>query len=77
MHICDQVGLKVVDLNAISGKQRTKTNGYSTSECKRLYVPTDAVVYQNAGEKNAYWIRSERYGVDGSLAKQKVPYLAL
>jgi len=64
-----------VDLNAISGKQRTKTTGFTASECKRLYVPKDAEIFQNAAEKNAYWIKCASLGVDGPLAKYKVDYL--
>ena len=76
VHIAPKVGLQVVDLNAISGKQRTKTTGFTASECKRLYVPKDAEIFQNAAEKNAYWIKCDYLGVDGPLAKYKVDYLA-
>lgn len=74
-HICTQVGLKAVDLNSISGRERTKATGFTEAECRRLYVPEDAEVFQNKAHSNAWWIRCVRLGVDSALSDQKVPYL--
>lgn len=71
-HIHKKVGLKQVNLCDISGKSRTQAQGFTEAECKRLYVPEDAEVFQNTHERNAWWIKCDRLLVDSSLSSQKV-----
>ena len=71
-HIYKEVGLKQVNLCDISGKSRTQAQGFTEAECKRLYVPEDAEVFQYAHERNAWWIKCDRLLVDSSLSSQKV-----
>ena len=56
MHILDEVGLKVVNLNLISGRHRSKAHGFSEAECKRLFVVKDAEVFQDSNAQNAWKI---------------------
>ena len=56
MHILDTVGLRVVNLNLISGRSRSKAQGFSEAECKRLFVVKDAKVFQDADDQNAWKI---------------------
>ena len=53
LHIASDVGLKVVNLNALSGKARSKAAGFTEAECKRLFVPIGAVVFQDPQAKTA------------------------
>ena len=75
-HVAHQVGLKAVDLNVISNTTRARATQFSAAECKRLYVPEDAEVFINTSRKNAWWITSERWGVDERLWKKKAHFLA-
>ena len=75
-HVAHEVGLKAVDLNVISGTTRTRATQFSAAECKRLYVPEDAEVFINTSRKNAWWITSERWGVDERLWMKKAHFLA-
>ena len=72
-HIASKVGLKAIDLNTISEKTKAKATGFTAAECKRLYVPEDAVVFQNKAHKNAWWITSERWDVNSALSDKKMP----
>ena len=57
LHIASDVGLKVVNLNALSGKARSKAAGFTEAECKRLFVPIGAVVFQDPQAKNGWAVR--------------------
>ena len=72
-HVAHEVGLKAVDLNDISGNTKTRASGFTASECRRFYVPEDAVVFQNTAHKNAWWITSERWDVNSALSDKKIP----
>ena len=56
MHVLDAVGLKVVNLNFISGRTRSKAQGFTEAECKRLFVLKDARVFQDADDQNTWKI---------------------
>jgi hypothetical protein len=75
-HVAHEVGLKAVDLNVISGNTKTRASGFTASECRRFYVPEDAVVFQNPAHKNAWWITSERWKVDHKLSQKKAHFQA-
>lgn len=57
LHIASDVGLRVINLNALSGKARSKAAGFSEAECKRLFVPAESQVYQCSTRHNAWLIR--------------------
>lgn len=56
-HIAHEVGLKVVNLNTLSGKSRSCATGFSEAECKRLFVVADAEVFQDPQQQNKWLLR--------------------
>ena len=56
-HIAHEVGLKVINLNTLSGKSRSCATGFTEAECKRLFVVADAEVFQDPQQKNAWLLR--------------------
>ena len=56
LHLAAEVGLKLVDLSVIAEKPRAQTAGFTAAECKRLLVPVDAEVFQDANKGNAWVI---------------------
>ncbi len=56
-HIAHEVGLKVVNLNTLSGKSRSCATGFTEAECKRLFVAADAEVMQDPHQQNAWQLR--------------------
>ena len=69
MHIASEVGLKVVNLNNISGNARSKANGFTEAECKRLFVRPDAKIYCDPDLNNSWVIEYEEVKQPLSLAK--------
>ena len=57
LHIANDVGLKVVNLNVLSGKARSKAKGFTEAECKRLFVCVDSTVFQDSQAQNAWAVR--------------------
>ena len=54
MHIASEVGLKVVNLNVPSGRDRSKAYGFTEAECKRLFLPAGAVVSRDSAANNQW-----------------------
>jgi hypothetical protein len=57
LHIASDVGLKVANLNVLSGKTRAKASGFTEAECKRLFLPVDVSIYQDCQKQNAWMVR--------------------
>ena len=70
-HIAHEAGLKVVNLNTLSGKSRSSATGFSEAECKRLFVVSDAHVFQDAKNHNAWHLQREDsiYSLEYARAK--------
>ena len=56
-HIAGEAGLRVVNLNTLSGKSRACATGFSEAECKRLFVVSDAQVFQDAKNHNSWQLQ--------------------
>jgi hypothetical protein len=65
MHIAKEVGLKVVNLNTISGSSRCKAYGFTEAECKRLFIPLEAQIRRAPNLKNRWVI--EYAGIEQPL----------
>ena len=57
LHMAGNAGLKVINLNLISGKNRSKAQGFTEAECKRLFMIEDAEVFQDADDQNSWKVR--------------------
>ena len=53
-HIAHEVGLKVINLNVLSGKYRSCATGFTEAECRRLFVVVDAAVFQDPQQQNQW-----------------------
>ena len=71
MHILNTVGLRVVNLNLISGGSRSKAQGFSEAECKRLFVVKDADVFQDSHDQNSWKITHGDFTMTLSDARAK------
>ena len=69
-HIAHEVGLRVVNLNTLSGKSRACATGFSEAECKRLFVAADAEVYQDSRQQNRWMLRYD--GLVSPLERARV-----
>jgi hypothetical protein len=58
-HIAHEVGLKVINLNTLSGKSRSCATGFSEAECKRLFVVSEAEVFQDPQQQNKWLLRHD------------------
>jgi hypothetical protein len=56
-HVAGDAGLRVVNLNTLSGKSRACATGFSEAECKRLFVVAEAEVFQDPHQQNAWLLR--------------------
>ena len=71
MHILDAVGLRVVNLNLISGRSRSKAQGFSEAECKRLFVVKGADIFQDAHDQNSWKITHGDFTITLNDARAK------
>ena len=69
-HIAGEVGLRVVNLNTLSGKSRACATGFSEAECKRLFVAADAEVFQDSRQQNRWMLRYD--GLVSPLERARV-----
>jgi hypothetical protein len=56
-HIAHEVGLRVINLNTLSGKSRSCATGFSEAECKRLFVVSEAEIFQDPQQQYKWQIR--------------------
>ena len=59
LHLANDVGLKVINLNVLSGRDRSKAAGFTEAESKRLFVRCGAKVYQDKAKNNVWVISYE------------------
>ena len=73
MHIVSDVGLKLVNLNTISGSSRCKAYGFTEAECKRLYVPRNASILRDPELNNSWVVEISGVRTPLGLARAKRP----
>jgi hypothetical protein len=54
MHIASEVGLKIVNLNTLSGGSRCKADGFTEAECKRLFIRSEGNVFRDPALNNSW-----------------------
>ena len=59
LHLANDVGLKIINLNVLSGRERSKAAGFTEAESKRLFVRCGAKVYQDKAKNNVWVISYE------------------
>ena len=59
-HIAGEAGLRVVNLNTLSGKSRARATGFSEAECKRLSIGVLIVADRNGWAQDTFLLREVR-----------------